>query len=71
MGRPPGRKLTVNFTLRLDDETKRALDDVAAKEERAPVAMARLLLREALKARLGKQRRPPPPAPPKKKKARN
>jgi hypothetical protein len=58
MGRPTGRKLTVNFTLRLDDETKRALDEVAAKEERAPVAMARLLLRDALKARLGKRGKP-------------
>jgi predicted transcriptional regulator len=68
MGRPPGKKLTVNFTLRLDEETKRALDEVAAKEDRAPVAMARLLLREALKARQVKQGKPP--TPPRKKKSK-
>jgi hypothetical protein len=62
--------LTVNFTLRLDEGMKRMLDEVAAKEQRTPVDTARVLLREALKARLGKRGHIPPSPPPCNKKNR-
>ena len=55
MGRQPGRKYPSPLSLRLDDDLRAALEDLAEKEERPVGMMARILLREAMKARGGKR----------------
>jgi len=51
MGRQPGRKFPSPLSIRLDDNLRSALEDLAEKEERPVGMMARILLREALASR--------------------
>jgi len=51
MGRQPGRKYPSPLSLRLDDDLRAALEGIAEKEERPVGMMARILLREAIRAR--------------------
>jgi predicted transcriptional regulator len=55
MGRQPGRKFPSPLSLRLDDELRRLLEEIAEEEERPVGMMARILLREAMAAREGKR----------------
>lgn len=43
------------LSIRLDDELRRLLEKIAEEEERPVGMMARILLREAMKAREGKR----------------
>jgi predicted transcriptional regulator len=54
MGRQPGRKYPSPLSIRLDDDLRSALEEVAEREERPIGMMARILLREAMKAREAK-----------------
>jgi predicted transcriptional regulator len=51
MGRQPGRKYPSPLSLRLEDDLRRNLEELAEKEERPVGMMARILLREAISAR--------------------
>jgi predicted transcriptional regulator len=51
MGRQPGRKYPSPLSLRLDDDLRRILEELAEKEERPVGMMARILLREGIAAR--------------------
>jgi hypothetical protein len=51
MARKPGMKYPSPLSLRLDDDLRRALEKAAEGEERPVGMMARILLREALRAR--------------------
>jgi predicted transcriptional regulator len=55
MGRQPGRKYPSPLSLRLDDDLRGALEELAKKEERPVGMMARMLLREAISARRNKR----------------
>lgn len=57
MGRQPGRKYPSPLSLRLDDDLRDALEELAEKEERPVGMMARILLREALEKRREETRR--------------
>ena len=60
MGRQPGRKFPSPLSIRLDDELREALEKVAEGEERPVGMMARILLREAMKAREAKKSKKKP-----------
>jgi predicted transcriptional regulator len=51
-GRQAGRKYPSPLSLRLDDDLRGALEDLAEWEERPVGMMARILLREAMEARI-------------------
>ena len=53
MGRPPGVRYPIFITLRIDEDTKRDLDAIARAEERSLAQMSRVLLKEAITARVG------------------
>ena len=51
MGRQPGRKYPSPLSIRLGDDLRANLEELAEKEERPVGMMARILLREAMEAR--------------------
>jgi predicted transcriptional regulator len=51
MGRQPGRKYPSPLSIRLDDDLRSVLEDLAEKEERPVGMMARILIREAVEKR--------------------
>jgi hypothetical protein len=59
MGRQPGRKFPSPLSIRLDDELRHSLEKISEEEERPVGMMARILLREAMKARGAKKGKGP------------
>ena len=51
MGPKRGIDLPNLLTMRLDEKTRKRLEELAAQEERSMGAMARIILREGLEAR--------------------